>query len=235
MLRFNTAFLLKATAIAAFCCLPIVLNKDSGFVWTAFLLPISLATLATTLVEIKGPFEFQFQQLSGSVVEIRTMGGRYDQWLTKGRIFAAGACGSLVVGPPILHQVDPEPILMWLPLVLLFALGAVALVSYSARRKVLTEERQLVIDYLLFGCLCWWRRRWRVRDGDSLAVVATDQSQATGIPDLRFRHTLYVCRPRRRRMIAAMFTGDRFAPDMEAAAQRVAKLVDIPYDGYRES
>ena len=72
MLRFNTAFLLKATFITALCCLPMTYNRESGFVWTAFLLPVSLAWLVATQVGKHGQYEFKFKELSDSVVKIYT-------------------------------------------------------------------------------------------------------------------------------------------------------------------
>lgn len=235
MLQFNTAFLLKATAITALCCLPMAYNEQSGFVWTAFLLPISLAGLAATQVGRSGSFEFRFEELSQSVVEVHTTNGRYDQWFTRGRIIVAGGCLSVSVGPPMLHLVDPGPIGLWLPLVLLFAVGAVMLVGYSERRRVLTEERQFVTDYWLFGRLCWLRRRWRVREGDYVAVFLSGVGdERVVIPEFRFFHMLFVCRAQRRYMFAHMFTTDKVVPDMEIAARRVAKLVNVPYAGYQK-
>lgn len=107
--------------------------------------------------------------------------------------------------------------------------------GYSAQRRVLTEKREFVTDYLLFGRFCWWRRRWQIREGDFLAVCATDQPQDSGMSEFKFWHALFVCRPRRRYIIAGTCTGDRVDPGMELAAQRVAKLVGMPYEGYRES
>lgn len=230
MLRFNTSFLLKATTITALCCLPIALNRESGFVWTAFLLPISLASLAATQVGKHGQFQFKFKELPDSVVEIYTTGGLQNQWLKRGRLILAGACVSLVVGFPMLHIVDPEPPEFWLPIVALYAVGGVMLVGYSARRRVLTAERQFVTDYLLFGRLCLWRRRWHVREGDFLAVFLGGQPA----PELPFWNALFVCRSRRRHILAGMYTSDRVAPSIEIAAHRVAKLAGMPYDGYRE-
>lgn len=235
MMRFNTLFLLKATAVTAACCVPMAINKESGFVWTAFLLPISLAWLAANEVAKRGPHRLSFKELPDSVVEIYATGGRPDQWFTRGRIIAAGGCLSVVVGFPMLNVVDQEPIGFWLPFDVLFAVGAVVLVGYSARRRVLTEERQFVTDYLLFGRFCYWRRRWQVRNGDYLAAFANDQAEDGGIPEIQFWHGLFVCRERRRHLIAGMYTSDRDIPDMEAAAHRVAKLVNLPYEGYRES
>lgn len=204
MLPFNTSFLLKATAITALCCLPMALNKESGFVWTAFFLPISLAGLAATQVGKHGEFEFTFKELPNSVVEIYTTGGRQNQWHTRVRIILAGACLSVVIGPPMLNIVDPEPPEMWLPIVALYAVGAVMLVGCSARRRVLTEERQFVTDYLLFGRLCWWRRRWHVREGDYMAVFQSGKAQDDGDPEFPFWHALFVCRSRRRRKLTAI-------------------------------
>ncbi len=237
MLQFNTAFLFKATAICAAGCLPISLNRESGFVWTAFLLPVSLAWLVATQVGKHGQFEFTFKQtLDSSVVEFDTINGRYDQWFTRGRIITSGGCLSVAIGFPILHIVDPGPIALWLPIVVLFALGAVLLISYTERRKVLTVKRQFVTDYLLFGRLCWLRRRWQVRDGDYLAVyLSAPNPVKIAIPEFQFCHILFVCRSQRRFMIASMFTSDPVVPDMEIAARRIAKLVDLPYEGYRES
>jgi hypothetical protein len=234
-LRFNTSFLLKATVIASLCCLPMALDKDSGFVWTAFLLPVRLAWLASTQVGKQDEFEFKFEELPDSVVEIYTEGGRQNQWLTRLRIILAGGCLSLVVGFPMLHLVDPEPPEFWVPFVVLIAVGGVMLVGYSARRKVLTEERQFVTDYLLFGRLCWWRRNWQIGEGDYLAVFLSEQAQDCGPSEFIYWHALFACRSRRRHLIASMYTNNRDAPDMEIAAQRVAKLVDLPYEGYRES
>jgi hypothetical protein len=141
--------------------------------------------------------------------------------LTRLRIILAGGCLSLVTGFPMLHLVDPEPPEFWVPFVVLIAVCGVMLGGYSARRRVLTDERRFVTGYLLFGRLCWWRRRWRPQD--------------CGPNEFVYWHALFVCRSRRRQLIASMYTNDRDAPDMEIAADRVAKLVDLPYEGYRES
>jgi hypothetical protein len=235
MLRFSTAFLLKATVITALVCLTMAFDKDSGFVWTAFLLPISLASLAATQVEKHGQFEFKFKELPNSVVEILAAGGRHDQWLTRGRIILAGACLSISIGFPMLHTVDPEPPEYWIPILVLVVGVWIMFISHSVRRRVLTEERQFVTDYLLFGRLCWWRRRWQVREGDFLAAFLSDQTQNLGTPAFQFWHALFVCRSRRRHLIARMYTSDRVVPDLEIAAHRIAQLVDLPYEGYRES
>ena len=168
-LRFNASFLLKATAVTALCCFPMALNDKSGFVLTAFLLPISLAWLVATEVRTHGQFEVRFTDLPNSVVEIDTIGGPYHQRLTRIRILAAGIFLIPATTFPMLHIVDPEPPERWLPLVALFAVGAVMMIGYSGRRTVLIEERQVVTDYLLFGCR-WGRRRWQVREGDYLEI-----------------------------------------------------------------
>jgi hypothetical protein len=237
MLQFNTAFLLKATAITALCCLPMALNKQSGFVWTAFLLPTSLACLAATQVAKRGEFEFRFKGLSNSVVEINAAGGPQSQWLTRSRVVLAGACFSIVIGFPMLHIVDPEPIGFWLPIVVLYSVGAVMLLGYSARRTVLTQERQFVTDYLLFGRLCWRRRRWQVCEGDFLAVFRSGQSQEAGTTEPLSWHALFICRSRRRPMfVFGIYTRHhRVVPELEIAALHVARLVEIPYEGCRNS
>jgi hypothetical protein len=109
------------------------------------------------------------------------------------------------------------------------------LVGLSARRRVLTEERQFVTDYLLFGRVCSKPRRWQISQGDYLAVFVSGQAQNCGPNEFVYWHALFVCRSRRRQLIASMYTNDRDALGMEIAAQRVAKLVDLPYEGYRES
>jgi hypothetical protein len=234
MIRFNTAFLLKATVIIALSCLPMALNEESGFVFTAFLLPISLASLAAAQVGMRGPFEFNFKKLPNSVVEIYATGGRYRQWLMRSRIFSAGFFLSGVVGFPMLHQVDPEPPAMWLPLVALCAVIAAVLLGCSARRTVLSDERQIVTEFLLFGRLCLWRRRWQVREGDFVAVLATGQARDDRNAEFHFCHTLFVCRSRRRQMIAfRLSASERVVPGLEIAAHVVAKLVGMPYEGYQ--
>jgi hypothetical protein len=100
---------------------------------------------------------------------------------------------------------------------------------------VLSEDRQFVTDYLLFGRLCWWRRRWQVREEDYLAVFLSGPARDEGTTEFPYWHALFVCRSRRRHLIAGMYTSDRLVPDIEIAAHRVAKLVNLPYEGYRES
>jgi hypothetical protein len=235
MLRFNTGFLLQATAVTALACLPMAFNRESGFVTSAFLLPASLAFLAACHVERHGEFVFKLRQLSKSVVEIRSTGGPQSQRSAQGRILATGICLSLVCGFPMLHQVDPEPPERWLPLVAAFAVLGVANASGSTRRVVLTEERQFVTDYLLFGRLCVWRRRWQVREGDSLVVLIRSMKDNGGTPEFAYWHALFVCRSRRRYLIASIQSNARVVPGLESAARRVADLVDLPYEGYREA
>lgn len=233
MFQFNTLFLFKATAISALGCLPMVYNRESGFVWTAFLLPVSLSFLVATQARKFGAHEIEFNELPDAVVEIKIINGRYGQWFTRGRIVVAGACLSLAIGFPLLHLVDPGPIALWLPLVVVFGIGAVILAGYSERLRVRSAERQIVTEYLVFGRCCWWRRRWRVREGDSLEVVVSGPTESAIAPEFRFFHMLYICRARRRHMIACLFTRDRDVPDMEVAAERIAQLIDVPYDAPR--
>ena len=56
MLRFNTIFLLKATAVTALACLPMASNQDHGYVFVAFTLPLGWAALAATEVKRHGEF-----------------------------------------------------------------------------------------------------------------------------------------------------------------------------------
>jgi hypothetical protein len=233
MLRFNTSFLLKAAVVVALCCLPMALDDQSGFVFTAFLLPASLATLAATQVEEQGEFEFRFQRFPNSAVEISTVGGRTHQVLTRLRVIGAGACLSLASGFPALHQVDPEPPEMWAPIVALCAAFAIFAVGFSARRRVLVDERAFLTEYLLFGWPCWRRKRWQVRDGDYLAVIATGYPLDERNAVMHFGHTLFVCRGKRRQLVACRTSGsERLVPGLEVAAQLAAALVELPYRGY---
>jgi hypothetical protein len=75
----------------------------------------------------------------------------------------AGSCLSFVAGPPMLHQVAPEPLAVWVPIVACFALMSVMLLGCSMRRIVRVEERQLVTEYRLFGWRCWPQRPWATR------------------------------------------------------------------------
>jgi hypothetical protein len=171
--------------------------------------------------------------LPGGVVDISKAGGRTRQWLRRGRIVVAGTCLSLAFGFPTLHQVDPEPPEMWAPIVVLCALGAVFLVSFSARRRVLVDERAFLTEYLLFGWPCWRRQRWQVRDGDYLAMVAIGHPQEERYAEYSFSHGLYVCRGKRRQVIAMrMSASERADPGLEVAAQLTAALVGLPYRGY---
>lgn len=234
-MRFNTAFLLKATVVTAVCCLPMALDRESGFVWTAFLLPIGLATLAATQVEERGPLEFRFQEISDSVVEVGATGGPLERLVKRLRVVAAGFCLAIVFGFPALHQVDPEPPELWAPIAGVFAVMAMALVGYSARTLVLTDERAFVRDYLLFGRLCWRRRRWQVRDGDSLTVFLSRPEADEGKTEFAYWHALFVYRGRHRQLITMLYSREADVPEMELGAERVARLVDLPYEGYRES
>lgn len=231
MRQYGTAFLLKAVGVAAVCCWPMALDREGGYVWTAFLLPVSLAWLAMTQVEQDGPVEVALQPTSNAEVEIVVRGGRYAQWVTRMRMAIVGGCLSVAIGFPALHTIDPEPIEYWLPLVGAFAVGGVAAGGCSLRQRVLIDRREFVTDYLLFGQLRWWRRRWRVRAGDVLAVSSSGQAQYTGVPELAYRHAMSVCRGRRGRMIAAVFSAEAVAPEVEAAARRLAELVGVPCEG----
>jgi len=235
MWRFNTSFLLKATAVTAVGCLPMAFNRESGFVMTVFLLPVSLAFLAALQIEKRGQFVFTLKKLPNSDVEICNSGGVQGQRLTQGRILGAGFCLSLVLGFPMQHIVDPEPPMMWVPLVALFAVLGVVAAGGSGRRKLLTAERQFVTEYLLFGRLCVWRRRWQVREGDFLAVFLRSLADNEGTPEFALWHALYVCRSRRRYLIASIQSNAQVVPGLESAAQQVAELVCLPYEGYRKS
>jgi hypothetical protein len=210
-------------------------NRESGFVASAFLLPVSLAFLAAYHVERRGQFVFKLKQSSNSVVEIHSTGGPQGQRRAQGRILAAGICLAIVVGFPMLHQVDPEPPEKWLPLVAVFAVLGVANASGSTRRTVLTLERQFVTDYLLFGRLRVWRRRWQVREGDSLVVFVRSMKDNEGTPEFAYWHALFVCRSRRRSLIASIMSNAQVVPGLENAAQRIAELVGLPYEGCRKA
>ena len=90
-------------------------------------------------------------------------------------------------------------------------------------------------EYLLFGRFCVWRRRWQVRKRDHLAAIVSGYAQEEAMPGFPFWHALFVHRAgRRRKFVFGMYSNDRIVPGMEIFAQRVGKLVDIPYEGYRE-
>ena len=140
----------------------------------------------------------------------------------------------MAIGPPVLNIVDPEPIGMWLPLVVIFSIAAIMLISYSDRLRILTDERQLVTEHLMFGCICWWRRRWKVQEGDYLAVQISGHEKEPLTPEFRYFHALCVYRGDRPRIIAYVFTKERDISDMDRAANRSAELLGLPYEGYRE-
>ena len=232
-MRFNTLFLLQACVVTAAVCLPMALNRESGFVWTAFLLPMCFGLLIARQVELRGELEFKFRKLPGSVVEISTVGGKQKHWLMRARIIAAGVLLSVVFGIPMLHQVDPEPPAMWAPIVALFALIAIVLLGLSMRRLVLVETRQLVTSYLLFGWRCWGFRPWQVRDGDYLMVLAMGDPEMQSKLEFHFTHSLVVCRSQQRHTVAFCTSArEEVIPGMEFAAQLVAQLMEIPYEGY---
>lgn len=66
-------------------------------------------------------------------------------------------------------------------------------------------------------------------------MFSTNQGKLTGALEFQFWEALFVCRGRRRYFLAGMSTRDRTTPGMEIAAGRLAGLVDLPYEGYRES
>jgi len=236
MVRFDTAFLFKATTLVALCCLPIPLNQESGFVWTAFLMPPCLALLVAMQVPLRKPLAVQFLHLSESVVEFRTTGGLYEQWTTRCRLFAAGACLSFTTGFPALHTIDPEPPELWGPVSGLMAVVAAMLLGHSTRLFIDTHKRAIQIDNLVFNRFRWLRSRWQVEDDDFLAIAQTKARY--GGPDFQFWEALYLCRPGQLRHVVGLCTGDRIPPDTEAAAQRIAQriaqLLDIPFEGYRK-
>jgi hypothetical protein len=231
-MRFNTAFLLIAAAVTALCCLPMALDRESGFVWTAFLLPIGLATLAATQVEGRGKLEFRIEQLSESVVQVGAVGGPLERWMRKCRVVAAGCCLAIVFGFPSLHQIDPEPPEFWGPIAAMFGLMAIALVGYSTRCLVLTDERAFVRDHLVFGRPCWRRRRWQVGEGDHLAVLLSFPENLGGKTESTYWHALFVYRGRSRQLITKLYSREADVPEMELGAERVARLVELPYEGY---
>lgn len=232
MVRFNTAFLLQATAVVALCCLPISLNRESGHVWTAFLLPVGFATFVAWHVPHRKPLEFHFLQQGETTVEFRTTGGLYEQWSTRCRLFAAGACLSFTTGFPALHTIDPEPPELWGPVAGLMAVVAAMLLGHSTRLFIDTYKRAIQIDNLVFNRFRWLRSRWQVEDDDFLAIAQT--KARWGGPDFQFWEALYLCRPGQLRHVVGLCTGDRITPNTEAAAQRIAQLLGIPFVGYRK-
>lgn len=234
MIRFTTSFLLRATAVTALCCAPISLDRANGFVWTAFLLPVSWAILLATQVEMQGEYEIEITEQPNSVVEIAATGGRYNQWATRVRIVLAGFFLSPLTLFPALNYVDPEPIAIWLPVALCCAGVAIVVLGVHSRNTLLVDQRLFVTSYLLLGRLRLWRRRWQVLEGDYLAVFTTNQAKATAAPELQFWEALFVCRSRRRLLLVDMTTRDRTTLGMETAARRLAELVNLPYEGYRD-
>ena len=246
MWQFNTAFLLQATVVVALCCLPMAIDKQEGFVGTAYATPLLLACFAAWRVPLRGQFAFELKKLSDATIEIRSGGGRQTQWGWRGRIVSAGSLLVPLTGFPALNVIDPEPVGFWLPVALTCAIAAVGLLGSSQKRTVNTQERLLVTDHLLFGRYCWRRRRWQVSEGDYLEVLIARQSQVEGLPEMRYRHTLHVCRPNGRRVrrqvvVTGMSPSDKVTVDLEVGAnllpvaERVAELIDLPYVGCRES
>jgi len=220
-------------------------NQDHGYVFVAFLLPLGWAVLAATEVKRHGEFELKFKPLEPGVVELYTTGGRQSQWLAQCRIVGVGVLLALAIGIPLLHgnptvpnrgtRMTPEQSILLAAL--LFAC-AFLFTAISERRTVRTKERQFVTAYLLFGRFTYLRLRWKVREGDYLVVFTAKRTQRRAREtelEFDFQHTLCVCRSRRRQVIAVgHFTSARVVPGMEIVANRVAKLVDAPYVGYRE-
>lgn len=98
-MRFNTAFLLKATAISALACLPMALmESDDGIVISACFVPIGIAGIAATQIKEQGEYELKFKKHPDSVVEIYTTGGRQDKLLTTGRILGGGIGLGIISG-----------------------------------------------------------------------------------------------------------------------------------------
>ncbi|TWT38185.1 hypothetical protein KOR34_31530 [Posidoniimonas corsicana] len=234
MPQFTTSYLLKLTAFTAVCCVPLAMNKSSGFVWTSFLLPVGVATLIASEVKQQGEYRLRLEERPDADVEIKAAGGRYAQWMHRWRIVAAGFFLSPLFGCPALNVVDPEPVALWLPITLALAAVAFLLLTVSTRRSVLVDDRRLVTDFLLLGRKCWWPLRWNVADGDVLAVYTSRAARTSGIPEFQFWEALYVCRGGRRYYVAGMTTRDRTSTGMEEAAHRLAKLIRIPFVGYRE-
>ena len=243
-MRFNTIFLLKATAVTALACLPMAFDRAHGYVFVAFTLPLGWAVLAAMEVKRHGEFELKFKQIQPGVVELYTTGGRQSQWLAHRRIIGVGILLALAIGISLVNsnptipnrgmRLSPE---QWIPLAALMASIAFLGAAISTRRTVRTNERQFVTEFLLFGRFRCLRLRWEVREGDYLAVFTAKQTQRkSGETELQFdfQHALCVCRSHRRQVIAVgHFTSERVVPGMEIVARRVAKLVDLPFVGYR--
>lgn len=235
MVRFNTAFLLKATIVVALVCLPMTLDEKNGYGATAFLLPISFAILAATQVEKRGDFEFRFKKLPNAVVEVNATGGRQGQWLTQCRLFGVGLGLSFVTAMTASRLSDASsPKFAW-SFAAFGAACAMASAGLSVRRRILVTERRFVTEFLMFGRLHFLTLRWQVREGDYLTVFAVQRPNNKRSSEFDFQHMLCICRPRRRHVIAiADFTQGRAVQGMEIAGRRVAKLVDLPFVGYRE-
>ena len=130
-------------------------------------------------------------------------------------------------------RLSPEQLIL---LAALLFICAFLFAAISVRRTVRTKERQFITHILLFGRFRCVRLRWKVREGDYLAVFTEERSRYNRKKlEFDFQHTLCVCRSRRRQVIAVgHFTSERVVPGMEIVAERVAKLVDIPFVGYRQ-
>lgn len=236
MPRFTTLFLLKAMAVTALCCAPMLFNEPAGMVATALLLPMAFCALAAFEVTSDGPWSATFTPLSTTVTEVRLRGGSYAHRTKQARLFVAGFCLSLAAGFPALHQIDPEPVELWLPIVVGLALTAVLLLGLTIRRRVDVDRRRLQTDHLIFGRLCVWRSSWRVRDGDTLAFVRGFAVDEDNKPCLPVWHGLWVYRSCRcGAILFGAYAGEDPDPTLEQAATELAALLDVPYAGYRKS
>jgi hypothetical protein len=234
LVRFNTIFLLKATVVAALACLPMAFHEH-GYVATMFLVPASFTCFAASRVERHGEFELKFKKLPNYVVEILTSGGRQSQRVIQNRVGGAGftlATGLGIVGLCAARQL---PFADLLPIIMLCFTIPLA-VWVTPYRTVRTKERQFVTEYLWFERWRLSRRRWQVCEGDSLTIFTVNIDEEGAKPEFPYQHMLCVCRGRRRQVIAVGdFTRDRAVPGMENVARRIAKLVGLPYSGYRKS
>lgn len=234
MPRFNTAFLLKATAVVALCCLPMALMEDDGPRTSVFLIPIALSILVASGIERNGEYELKFRAVSNEVTEIYTTGGAQGLQMKMARIVITGGFLGFVsawIASSVSGDDVPRNVLAVLSV---FAVGVLGLNCCSTRRLVNSGEREFVTQLVLLGKPRKFCLRWKVNGDDYLALsVANPGQRRSQFPWL---HSLYVCRGRRRQKIAsAMFKTDRPIPGMETSAKRIAKLVELPYEGYRKS
>ncbi len=214
-------------------CLPMAFDKEEGVVISACAIPIAIGLVAFMGIEEHGEYELRFRKLPNDIREIFTAGGWQHQQITRGLIVGISFTFACLFGMAAYYWLRGELPQYW-PLFTVFGCFGFLGGAFSAKQLVIPKERRLIKQVQMFGKPTWLSWKWSIQDHDRLAIFVSEIKDSDGHRH-GYIHAISVYRGRRRFKIATcQFKTDQIIPGMETSAKRIAKLVDLPYEGYRK-